>query len=237
MLESSDWSSCCTCASCCFLKTIEAGSADAAGAADKDTASTAAPSPAHRVTRCVTRCRAASFGDAWRGDTVTKGGSLAMCSDARTRVRTPKVTIRTRSRHCYNRCLARRRPVLRAENGLLWYGRALVQDGRRIVRPAAPVVLGCLALALAPPAAGDPSHDSRTAPPATALARVRATLSSLAAREAALDSASAQATERLRVAHRLLEVARRNLARRLRILYVTQQAEPLEVLLGAASVS
>ena len=81
-----------------------------------------------------------------------------------------------------------------------------------------------LAPALALPAAGDPSHDLRTAPPTTASARVRATLSSLAVREAALDSASARATVRLRVADRLLEVARRNLARHLRILYVTQQA-------------
>ncbi len=106
-----------------------------------------------------------------------------------------------------------------------------------MVRAAVLVVCGCVALALALPAAGDPRHEARAAPPATAPARVQATLASLATREAALDTASTRATARLHVARRLLVVARRNLARRLRSLYETQQAEPLEVLLGAASLS
>ena len=106
-----------------------------------------------------------------------------------------------------------------------------------MVRAAVLVVCGCVALALALPAAGDPRHDIRAAPPAPAAARVQAALASLTAREAALDAASARAAVQLRVAYRLLVVARRNLAHRLRALYETGQAEPLEVLLGAASVS
>ena len=105
-----------------------------------------------------------------------------------------------------------------------------------MVHAAVLVAGGCLALALALPAAGDPRHEARPAPPATAAARVQATLASLAAREATLAAASERATIELRLSSRLLFVARRNLARRLRTLYETRQAEPLEVLLGAASL-
>jgi 3D (Asp-Asp-Asp) domain-containing protein len=104
-----------------------------------------------------------------------------------------------------------------------------------MVSAAVPVACGLLALAFAVPAAGDPRQDSGTASPLSATARVQATLASLAAREAALDNASARATVQLHVARRMLVVARRNLARRLRMMYEAQAAEPLEVLLGARS--
>jgi 3D (Asp-Asp-Asp) domain-containing protein len=107
-----------------------------------------------------------------------------------------------------------------------------------MVLAAVVVVGGSLALAFALPAAGDPRHDVRpAAAPATAAARVQATITSLAAREQALDTAAERATIQLQIARRTLVVARRNLAHRLRTLYETGQAEPLEVLLGATSLS
>lgn len=96
-------------------------------------------------------------------------------------------------------------------------------------------VAGCLALALAVPAAGDLRPPPRASVSASATERVNATLAALTTREASLEVASARASVQLRVARRLLVMARRNLGRRLRTLYETPQAEPLEVLLGATS--
>jgi 3D (Asp-Asp-Asp) domain-containing protein len=112
-----------------------------------------------------------------------------------------------------------------------------VQEAPRIVLTAALIVGGCLALGLAAPAIGDRHPAPRTPAPASATARVNETLAELGAREASLDVASSRASVQLRVARRLLTVARRNLARRLRTLYETQQTEPLEVVLGATSVA
>jgi 3D (Asp-Asp-Asp) domain-containing protein len=103
------------------------------------------------------------------------------------------------------------------------------------VLAAALIVGGCLALELAGPATGDSRPSTRPVTPATV--RVNETLAELAAREASLHAASARAAVQLRVARRLLTVARRNLALRLRTLYETPQTEPLEVLLGATSIS
>jgi len=98
-----------------------------------------------------------------------------------------------------------------------------------MVIAAVPVVCGLLALAFAVPAAGDPRQDSGTATHLSASARVQATLAALASREAALDNASARATVQLHVARRMLVVARRNLARRLRMLYEEQPAPARQV--------
>src|SRR4051794_26584404 len=107
----------------------------------------------------------------------------------------------------HERCPIRRQRVVSAANAPLWYGRALVQDARRKVSAALPVVCGLLALAFALPAAGDPRQDTGQVPPASAAARVQATLAELAAREAALDNASRRATVQLHVARRILVVA------------------------------
>ncbi len=73
-------------------------------------------------------------------------------------------------------------------------------------------------------------------PPPTAKARILATLASLHARDAVLQRQSASAALQLRVARRSLGVAQRNLARRIRDLYVEGDTPPLEVLLGARSL-
>ena len=73
-------------------------------------------------------------------------------------------------------------------------------------------------------------------PPPTPRARILATLASLQARDAALQRQSASAAVHLRVARRSLGIARRNLARRIRDLYVEGDTPPLEVLLGARSL-
>lgn len=73
-------------------------------------------------------------------------------------------------------------------------------------------------------------------PPPTAKARVLATLASLRARDAALQRRSTAAAVELRVARRSFAVAQRNLARRIRDLYVEGDTPPLEVVLGAASL-
>ena len=74
-------------------------------------------------------------------------------------------------------------------------------------------------------------------PPPTAKARILATLASLHARDAVPAAARrASAGVQLRVARRSLGVAQRNLARRLRDLYVEGDTPPLEVLLGATSL-
>ena len=162
-----------------------------------------------------------------------------MCSDARNRVLTPKV----HDPHAIGRVLqAAVSPgdgvFSRRQTRTSGTVATLVEDARRMVRAAVLVVCGCLALALALPAAGDPRHETPAAPRATAAARVQATLASLAAREAALDTASARATVRLHLARRLLVVARRNLARPpADPLRDPSRPSPLEVLLGAASVS
>jgi len=73
-------------------------------------------------------------------------------------------------------------------------------------------------------------------PPPAATARIVATLASLEARDAALRQQASSAAVELRVARRSLGIARRNLARRIRDLYVEGDTPPLEVLLGARSL-
>ncbi len=73
-------------------------------------------------------------------------------------------------------------------------------------------------------------------PPPTAKERILATLASLQARDAALQQQAASAAVLLRVARRSLGIAQRNLARRVRDLYIEGDTPPLEVLLGATSL-
>jgi 3D (Asp-Asp-Asp) domain-containing protein len=92
---------------------------------------------------------------------------------------------------------------------------------------AAAIVLAAATLALAAQA---------TPPPATAKARVLATLASLHARDGALSRQAATASVELRVARRSVRIAQRNLARRVRDLYVEGDTPPLAVVLGATSL-
>ena len=89
------------------------------------------------------------------------------------------------------------------------------------------IVLAAATLALAAQA---------TPPPATAKARVLATLASMHARDGALQRQAASAAVELRVARRSLRIAQRNLARRVRDLYVEGDTPPLAVVLGATSL-